>query len=106
MNKFSWLSGLRKSSFSSSDFRSSDYRGSWQKQFINNYLQEGFLHGFDKATSKFSHYKDEHLPKSLYKFLPPTTYSLIGLENQSLWLSTPNYFSDPFDSCANYQIVS
>lgn len=98
MKNFSWLSGYTKSSFPSSDFRSFTYSGSWQKQFINNYLEEGFLNGFDKAIAKFSDYKDEHLPKSLYKFFPPNAYSLISLENRTLWLSTPNAFNDPFDS--------
>jgi hypothetical protein len=98
MKKSFWLSSPRKSSFPSNDFRSFDYRGAWQKQFINHYVQEGFLHGFDKATVKFSNHKDEHLPKSLYKFFPPTTNSLIGMVNRSLWLSTPNCFNDPFDS--------
>lgn len=98
MKKFSGLFGYTKSSFPSSDFRSFDYKGSWQKQFINHYLKEGFLNGFDKATAKFSDYKDEHLPNGLYKFFAPTTYSLISLENRTLWLSTPNDFNDPFDS--------
>lgn len=98
MKKSLWLDSPQKSLFPSNDFRSFNYKGSWQRQFINHYLQDGFLHGFDKATSKFATYKDEHLPKSLYKFFPPTTYSLIGLAKQSLWLSPPNYFNDPFDS--------
>ena len=72
--------------------------GHWQNQFINHYLDEGFLHGFDKAIEKYSDYKDEHLPKSLYKFFPSTIYSLVGLENSSLRLSTANDFNDPFDS--------
>jgi Protein of unknown function (DUF2971) len=98
MKKFSWLFSRARSSFPSEDFRSSDYSGHWQKQFINHYLDEGFLHGFDKATAKFSDYKDEHLPKSLYKFFPPTIYSLVSLENRTLYLATTNDFNDPFDS--------
>jgi len=106
MKKFSWLSDNAKSSFPSKDFRSFDYNGHWQKQFINHYLDEGFLHGFDKATAKYSDYKDEHLPKSLYKFFPPTIYSLVGLENRSLWLSTANGFNDPFDSYVGLEMLT
>jgi len=87
-----------KSAFPSRDFRSCDYKGSWQKQFLNGYIDEGFLNGFPKATEKYANYKDEHLPEHLYKFFPVTTYSLIGLQNQSLFLSTPGNFNDTFDS--------
>lgn len=57
MKNISWLFGYPKSSFPSSDFRSFVYRGSWQKQFINTYLEEGFLNGFEKAIAEFFDYK-------------------------------------------------
>lgn len=92
------LFGRTTSTLSSRDFRSADYRGSWQKQFINHYLDEAYLHGFDRATARFSRFKDEHLPKSLFKFFQPTTHSLVALENHTLRLSSPQSFNDPFDS--------
>lgn len=55
------------------------------------------MNGFNSAIVKCADYKDEHLPNSLHKFFPPTTHSLIALENGIIWLSTPNSFNDPFD---------
>lgn len=98
MKRNNFLFGYPKSLYPSDDFRSFNYQGIWQKKFIDNYIDEAYLNGFERANLKFSDYKIEHLPKKLYKFFSPTTYNLINLENKQLWLTTPNNFNDPFDS--------
>ena len=87
-----------KSNYSSSDYRSRNYSGNWVNQFINNYIDSLHELGLTKTQKEFSNYKDEHLPQSLYKFFPPTLYSLINLQNQTIFLSSPQNFNDPFDS--------
>lgn len=87
-----------KSNFASKNYRSRNYSGYWQKQFINEHVASIFKIGFDETQKLFSKAKEEHLPKNLYKFYPPSIYSLIGLQNNNVFLSSPRDFNDPFDS--------
>ena len=68
------------------------------KRFIDKYVDSLFLKGIEKTQSIMSEDKNEHLPKCLFKFFPPTINSLINLQNQQLHLSSPKNFNDPFDS--------
>ncbi|RNL90096.1 DUF2971 domain-containing protein [Sinomicrobium pectinilyticum] len=87
-----------KSNHKSSDYRSRNYSGNWVSHFINEYVDSLQTLGLQKTQSEFFKYKDEHLPRNLYKFFPPTIYSLLSLQNQTIFLSTPQNFNDPFDS--------
>lgn len=87
-----------KSNYKSSDYRSRNYSGNWVSHFINEYVDSLHTKGLQKTQSEFFKYKDEHLPRNLYKFFPPTVYSLLSLQNQTIYLSTPQNFNDPFDS--------
>lgn len=87
-----------ESEFQKSDYRSRGFSGYWSKHFINDFVDSIFNSGIVETQAKFADYKDEHLPKSLFKFFPPSEYSLINLENNSLFLSSPRNFNDPFDS--------
>jgi len=88
----------KESKYKSSDYRSRNFSGKWSKHFINEYVDSIFEIGNNKTQKKFSEYKEEHLPSSLYKFFPASLYSLIGLQSQSVYLSSPQKFNDPFDS--------
>lgn len=48
-------------------------------------------------SGKYAKEKHEHLPKKVYKFFPFTLNSLNCLENQTVYLNTPENFNDPFD---------
>lgn len=84
--------------YSDRDYRSCNYSGDWTKHYINDYVDSLMNDGVIRAQEKLAGYKDEHLPKSLYKFYPTSIYSLINIEDNSLFLSTPKNFNDPFDS--------
>lgn len=91
------------SSFSSDNYRSRNFKGDWTKHFINDYVTSTLNNGVIETQNEFSEYKKEHLPPHLYKFMPPTAYSLMSLQQQTVYLSSPRTFNDPFDSylCIN-----
>jgi hypothetical protein len=80
--------------------------GSWQKKFINEYIDSIFVRGIDETHKELSDAKNEHLPISLYKFYPPSIYSLISIQNKNVFLSSPRTFNDPFDSYICVEAVS
>lgn len=93
------MSFLKKQSdFSSDNFRSRNYSGSWQKKFIDEYIDSIFAKGIDETHKEFSDAKNEHLPISLYKFYQPSIYSLTSIQNKNVFLLSPRTFNDPFDS--------
>lgn len=87
-----------KSGFPKLDYRSRNFSGFWTKHFINDFIDSIFKIGIVETQELFANHKKEHLPESLFKFCPPSEYSLINLENNSLYLSSPRNFNDPFDS--------
>ncbi len=86
------------SAFPKTDYRSCNFNGDWTKHFINDYVDSIFNSGIMKAQEELAANKNEHLPKSLFKFYPPSPYSLINIENRALYLSSPRDFNDQFDS--------
>lgn len=88
----------KESKYPDRDYRSCNYSGDWTKHYINDYVDSLIDNGVIKTQENLAEYKNEHLPKSLYKFYPASIYSLINIENNSLFLSTPKNFNDPFDS--------
>jgi len=88
----------KKSEYKSLDYRSINFSGNWSKHFINNYVDSLISNGVEETQKTFANYKNEHLPNSLYKFFPPTQYSLINIQSTSAYLSSPRNFNDPFDS--------
>lgn len=93
----------KPSNYSSSDYRSRNFKGDWTKHFINAYIDSASSVGSFKTMSSFYNYKEEHLPSSLYKFMPPSIYSLASILQETVYMSTPLTFNDPFDSymCVN-----
>jgi len=88
----------KESNFPSDNFRSRNYSGKWQKKFIDEYIDSIFAKGIDETHKEYSEAKNEYLPDSLYKFYPPSIYSLISIQNRNIFLSSPRNFNDPFDS--------
>lgn len=93
----------KPSNYSSYDYRSRNFKGNWTKHFINAYIDSVSSVGTIETMNSFSNYKDEHMPRSLYKFMPPTIYSLASVIQGTVYMSTPLTFNDPFDSylCVN-----
>lgn len=87
-----------ESGFPISDYRSRNFSGYWTKHYINDFVDSIFNSSIVDTQEKYANYKNEHLPKSLFKFFPPSEYSLMNFENNSLFLSSPRNFNDPFDS--------
>nr|WP_310789401.1 DUF2971 domain-containing protein [uncultured Alistipes sp.] len=83
-----------------SDYRSVNFNGDWTKHFINDYIDSIASKGEVQTQKEFTSFKNEHLPKHLYKFMSPNVYNLINLQHQSVYLSSPRTFNDPFDSYA------
>lgn len=86
------------SDFDAADYRSRNYKGIWQKLFINDYVDMVSKLGLESTIAEMSDYGREHFPTHLYKFFRPTSFSLMSLESDKLWLSHPKSFNDPFDS--------
>ncbi len=71
-------------------------------KFIVQWFQEYKELVFSKETSvekidKAIRLKFENLPKFLYKYRSVDEYSLKNLEEDSIWLSDPRNFNDPYD---------
>lgn len=96
----------KNSIYSSDDYRSRNFKGNWTKHFVNDYVESILKKGIIETQKEFSDHKKEHLPPHLYKFMPPTIYSLISLQQQTVYLSSPRSFNDPFDSylCVNREM--
>lgn len=88
----------KPSNYPSSDYRSRNFKGDWTKHFINDYIDSASSKGALKSMNSFSDHKTEHLPSCLYKFMPPTIYSLTSILRSTVHLSSPQTFNDPFDS--------
>lgn len=88
----------KESKYPRDDFRSCNFHGFWAKHFINAYVDSLFKSGIETTQEAFSELKREHLPKSLYKFYTPSTFSIVNLHNRSIYLASPKNFNDPFDS--------
>ncbi len=87
----------KPSKYKNTDYRSLNYSGNWSRQFINDYYNNIDNIGIDQTNKQFENYKNEHLPKSLYKFCGPTAFNLSNINNNTVYLSEPKSFNDPFD---------
>ncbi len=73
----------------------------WKKNFIN-LLFPANPHEMD--INKAMVLKDANIPKSLFKYknFDEKGYSIKILEEDEIWLSTPEKFNDPYDCTFNY----
>ena len=88
----------KPSNYPSSDYRSCNFKGNWTTHFINSYIDSVTAEGVFKSMESFFDRKTEHLPSCLYKFMPPTIYTLTSVLQSTVHLSSPQIFNDPFDS--------
>ena len=88
----------KPSDFSRTDYRSRHFTGVWQKCFIEEYVDRTLKQRLETVIEQMSEYNREHIPRYLYKFFRPTSFSLMSLESDQRWLSNPKAFNDPFDS--------
>ena len=95
--KYYWQ---KPSLYADSDYRSRNFNGDWTKHFINDYIDSIVSKGEVQTQKDFASFKNEHLPQHLYKFMSPNVYNIINLQHQSIYLSSPRTFNDPFDSYA------
>jgi len=92
-------------------FRDHKSRKQWQKEFINNVFKHK-----TKTHNTFSKIilnnieliegKNDHFPKSLFRFFKPTSDNIIDIKKQRLWMSPPANFNDPFDCRTGYDVNS
>ncbi|MBN7818077.1 DUF2971 domain-containing protein [Algoriphagus pacificus] len=91
----------KPSKYKNTDYRSINYSGNWSRHFINEYYDSLDEIGIVETLGKLHNYKEEHLPKSLFKFCSPSSFNLSNLYNSTIYLSDPKSFNDPFDCTLN-----
>lgn len=94
---FTW-SAPPASSYEINDFRSHNFRGIWVRHYINEVIDEyRRSENIYKTISNHAKVKHEHMPEKVYKFFPCSVNSLHCLENEVVYLNSPEYFNDPYD---------
>ena len=86
-------------------------KAKWQKTFIDNVFgrKSKYSNSFSKIVlnnTALLDGKNDHIPKSLFKFYKPTSESIIDIKQRRLWFSHPQAFNDPFDSHTGYDTES
>jgi hypothetical protein len=79
----------------------------WQKKFIDNVFahKKRRQDTFSKIllnNPELLNDKNNHTPKSLFKFYAPTSDNIIDIKNKRIWFSHPSTFNDPFDCHTGY----
>lgn len=49
--------------------------------------------------------KEQHIPTRLYKFRAVNQYALDNLQNDTVWLNSPDKYNDPYDSAATISLT-
>lgn len=85
--------------YEKSDYRSKFYSGKWEKAW----LKEVAISATNKEGNLYNAMwikhvdKNEHMPVSLFKFLPFNQNSIKCIESNSVFMNNPRNFNDPFD---------
>lgn len=66
----------------------------WKKEFVR--LIERSTLGKNLAECAYA-LKDAHLPPRIFRYRRDTIHSLEDLQNETLWLCSPDDYNDPFD---------
>lgn len=93
------------------NFRNYKSKKRWQKAFINSVFSHKIKYhdSFSKIilnNPELLNDKDNHIPRSLFKFYPPTSANIIDIKKQRLWFSHPGTINDPFDCHTGYDVTS
>ncbi|MCE6993069.1 DUF2971 domain-containing protein [Dyadobacter sp. CY323] len=67
-------------------------RDNWKKDFVEALIKNDVI-GAQNLVSQM-------MPKKLYRYHSISTRTIIGLEKESVWVSDPSTFNDPYDSAA------
>jgi hypothetical protein len=51
----------------------------------------------DSPADDALEFKDNHIPERLYRYRPDTIYARENLQNDTVWLCSPDDYNDPFD---------
>lgn len=102
---YSDLFHKEKSLYEITDYRSKFYHGNWVKAWLKEVItqaQETECNMYETMWKMYTH-KLEHMPKSLYKFFPFNENSIKCIEENVVFMNSPDKFNDPFDCliCAN-----
>lgn len=77
--------------------------------WINKFTEMLFSLNSEKVNIEGAYMlKHQHLPSSIFKYREANEYSIKNLEEDTVWLSDPNNFNDPYD-CAHttdYQVIA
>jgi hypothetical protein len=81
----------------------------WQKKYIDAVFKKKtkFSDTFSKVILNNPELLSEkigYLPKSLYKFYPPSSANIMDIKKKRLWLCHPRSFNDPFDCHTGYDV--
>lgn len=69
--------------------------------WINRFTEMLFSLNNEKVNLEGAYIlKHQHLPSSIFKYREANEYSIKNLEEDTVWLSNPNNFNDPYD-CAH-----
>jgi len=67
---------------------------------------EDFFELLRESTLNESHFADaitfkqQHLPKRIFKYRPDNEYARENLKSDTIWLASPDAYNDPYDCCA------
>lgn len=93
------------SKYDDNDFRCKFYKGDWVKAWLEYISRESCASGKNiyELIWERSSDKEEHMPLKLYKFYPFNENSIKCIEQNKVYLNTPEYLNDPFDCtiCTN-----
>jgi hypothetical protein len=67
----------------------------WQQEFIE--ILEGSTLGSSRVEEAIA-FKQNHLPRRIYKYREVCVCSLDCLETNSVWMASPDSYNDPYDS--------
>lgn len=73
----------------------------WIKQYVNLYTMDGTeLNGEEIDKAKLL--KFDHMPSKFYKYreFDEGQYSIKNFEDDTIWMTTPSRYNDPYDSAA------
>lgn len=86
-------------------------KAKWQKAFIDDVFRRKtkYSNSFSKIVlnnTELLDGKNDHIPKSLFKFYKPTSENIIDIKKRRLWFSHPATLNDPFDCHTGYDTES
>ena len=98
---YGWTIGNKEydSKYNKKDYRSKYYEKNWVTPWLNEVVR--ISNDLNKPLYEVMAMKrgdkEEHMPKRLFKFFPFNTNSLKCIEQNKVYMSSPENFNDPFE---------